>query len=121
MSETLERENIQVHASSGNVFADLGFEEPEEEYAKATLALRISRIIRQRRWSQARAAQTMGIDQPKVSKLVRGQLLDFSTERLLHFLTCLDQDVEIVVKPKATTESKAQLRVSILDNAPAAT
>jgi predicted XRE-type DNA-binding protein len=62
-----EPPEIPVTPSSGNVFADLGFAEPEEELAKAQLASHIRRIIRRRRLTQVAAAELMGIDQPKVS------------------------------------------------------
>lgn len=118
MSDETRLEDTRVRVSSGNVFADLGLDEPEEEYAKATLATRIVRIIRERGWSQAQAAAAMGIDQPKVSAIVRMRLTPFSTERLIHFLTLLDQDVEIVVTPKAAAAPRARLRVSVLDETP---
>lgn len=121
MREKIEREDAGVQVGSGNIFADLGVDEPEEEYAKATLALRIIRIIRQRGWDQNQAAAALGIDQPKVSKIVRMRLDPFSTARLLHFLTLLDQDVEIVVQPKREGEARASLRVAILDEVPVAT
>ena len=87
--------------SSGNVFADLGFENPEEELAKAKLTYQISRIIADHGWTQEQAAEVLGIDQPKVSALVRGRLSGFSIERLMRFLNALDHDVTITVSPKA--------------------
>ena len=115
MSEIADDEDNRVRASSGNVFVDLDVTEPEEEYAKATLATRIVRIIRERGWTQAQAAAAMGIDQPKVSAIVRMRLTPFSTERLVRFLTRLDHDVEIVVRLKAAGAARATLRVSIID------
>ena len=91
---------IPVTPSSGNVFADLGFTEPEEELAKAQLASHIRRIIRHRRLTQVAAAALMGIDQPKVSALFNGRLANFSTDRLIRLLTALGQDVQIVVKER---------------------
>ncbi len=120
MREPRDQGDTRVRVSSGNVFADLGLDEPEEEHAKATLAMRIIRLIRERGWSQAQAAAALGIDQPKISKIVRLRLDPFSTERLLHYLTLLGQDVEIVVRPKPTGEPRATLRVAVLDDAPAA-
>lgn len=90
-----------VHSSCGNVFADLGLPEPEKFLAKAELARRISAIIRDARWDQKEAARRLGIDQPKVSNLVRGKLNDFSIERLMDFLASLDQDVFITIRPTA--------------------
>ena len=89
-----------VTGSSGNVFADLGVKEPDEALAKAELARQISGIIRSRNLSQTRAAEILGIDQPKVSALMRGRLAGFSTDRLLRMLNALGLDVEIRIQPK---------------------
>lgn len=86
--------------SSGNVFADLGVEAPEDALAKAELTAKISEIIESKGLTQAAAAKILGIDQPKVSALLRGKLTGFSTERLIKFLNALGRDVEIVVKDR---------------------
>lgn len=88
MSKKQELET-PVTPSSGNVFADLGFAEPEEELAKAQLASHIRRIIRRRRLTQVAAAALMGIDPPKMSALLNGRLASFSTDRLMRLLTAL--------------------------------
>src|ERR1700757_1669794 len=90
--------NIHVKKSRGNVFADIGLSKPEQRLAKADLAIRIAETIRARRLTQTRAARILKIDQPKISRLLQGRLSGFSTERLMHFLTLLGRDVEIVVK-----------------------
>jgi predicted XRE-type DNA-binding protein len=115
VSQSPAHDDDAVYPSSGTVFADLDLPEPEEDLAKATLAMRIARIVATKGWSQNEAARVMGIDQPKVSALVRGRLSAFSAERLLSLLIALDQDVEIVVRPKAADRQQATLRVSILD------
>src|SRR3974390_3870156 len=89
---------IPVTASSGNVFADLGFAAPEEELNKAQLASHIRQIIKRRRLTQAAAAALMEIDQPKVSALLNGRLANFSSERLMRLLTALGQDIEITIR-----------------------
>ena len=89
----------EVEKSSGNVYEDLGFPEAATELAKAELARRIGDLIRKRGLTQAQAAKALGVDQPKVSALVRGRLEGFSTERLFKFLNALARDVEIVVRP----------------------
>jgi predicted XRE-type DNA-binding protein len=104
-------DKIKVEVGSGNVFADLGLPNPEEHLAKAELASRIGEVIRQRRLTQAAAADLLGIDQPKVSRLLRGYLTNFSAERLMHFLTLLGRDVEIVVKPVPRSRRVGHLRV----------
>ena len=84
---------------SDNVFADLGLADSEAHRANVELASRIGEALRARRLIQAAAAELLGIDQPKVSRLLRGYLTNFSAERLIRFLTLLGRDVEIVVKP----------------------
>lgn len=102
----------QIHSSSGNVFADLGFENADEMLAKAELVRQIGAIIAERGLTQTGAAEVLGTTQPKVSALVRGQLSGFSMERLIRFLNALDRDVEIVVKPKASDRDHAHVSVS---------
>jgi predicted XRE-type DNA-binding protein len=100
-----------VEPGSGNIFADLGFPNPEEHLAKAGLAVQIIEIIRQRRLSQSAAANILGIDQPKVSALMRGQLKNFSLDRLCRFLNRLDKDVEIVVKDKPRSRTHGETHI----------
>ncbi len=90
---------IRVKESSGNVFRDLGFPNPEREQVKARLTLQIYRLIKGRGLTQAAAGKILGIKQPHVSGLMRGQSGNFSVERLMDFLTALGQDVEITVRP----------------------
>lgn len=100
----------EITASSGNVFADLGLEQPEALQLKASVAARIAQVIRERELTQVQAAELLGVDQPKVSALVRGKLSGFTLERLLRFLTDLDCDVEIAVRP---AKDKGQGRISV--------
>jgi predicted XRE-type DNA-binding protein len=104
-----------VEIGRGNVFADLGLPNPEERLAKAQLVQRISEIIKERKLTQAKAGEILGIDQAKVSKLVRGRLSEFSTSTLMEYLTRLGQDVEIVVRPKPSSKEAASLLVTIPD------
>jgi predicted XRE-type DNA-binding protein len=83
-----------------NIFADLGFAFPEEHLAKAKLAVQIIEIITERGLTQKAAAGILEIDQPKVSALMRGNLKNFSLDRLCRFLNKLDKDIDIVVKNK---------------------
>jgi predicted XRE-type DNA-binding protein len=102
---------IAVTAGSGNVFADLGVAEPEEELAKAQLASHIREAIRRRRLTQAEAAGLTGLDQPKISALMNGRLGGFSSDRLLRCLTALGQDVDIVVRARAKGGKRGRVRV----------
>ena len=102
----------EVEASSGNVFADLDVTDADAALAKAELAKRVGAILSARKLTQAQAATVLGIDQPKVSALIRGKLDGFSTDRLFRFLNALDQDVEIVVRPRRQRAGYASTRVA---------
>ena len=96
---------------SGNVFKDLGIPNAEEHLIKAQLVLKIDTIINERGLKQADAADLLGIKQPDVSKMLRGEFRQFSVERLLRFLVALNQDVEIVVKPHRGNKKASALHV----------
>ena len=83
--------------SSGNVFADLGLPNPEQELMKAELTLQIYRIIKERDLTQAEAAKALGVKQPHVSLLMRNRAGSFSVGRLMEFLTALGHDIEVSV------------------------
>ncbi len=89
---------IAVERGGGNVFADLGRADAEAHLLKAELVARIDKVIRQRKLTQARAATLLGLSQPDVSRLLRGNFRDYSMERLLRLLTALGQDVEITIR-----------------------
>ena len=89
----------KVEKGSGNVFADLGLPNPEQELLKARLTLQIYKIIKARGLTQAQAGEVLGIKQPHVSTLIRNRAGNFSVGRLIEFLTALGQDVQITVKP----------------------
>ena len=101
---------LEQEPSTGNVFADLGLANADEHLVKAGLVVRIDRIMRARKLTQAAAAELIGIDQPKVSAMLAGQFRGYSVERLMRFLVALGHDVEIVVKPKK--RGTAELRVA---------
>jgi predicted XRE-type DNA-binding protein len=101
-----------VYTSSGNVFSDLGLPNSEERLVKAELARKISEAITFRNFTQVQAAELLGIDQPKISALVRGRLSGFSIDRLFQFLNDLDNDVEIIIKRKP--EDRKQARTTVV-------
>ena len=94
-----DRAKMRIEKSSGNVFADLGLPNPEQELVKAHLTLEIYKIIKGRGLTQAQAGEILGIKQPHVSALMRNRSGNFSVGRLIEFLTALGQDVEISVRP----------------------
>jgi predicted XRE-type DNA-binding protein len=89
----------KITQSSGNIFADLGLENPQEHYVKAHLVMLISKMIESQRLTQGQAASLIGLRQPDMSKLLRGKFGGFSLERLLKFVRALGSDVEIKIKP----------------------
>lgn len=105
-------DEIKVTPAGENIFADLGLPDAEELKAKAELVIQIIQAIEERGLKQVEAAEIMGVDQPKVSQLVRGKLDGFSMERLYRFLNALGMDVEIVVRPIPGSRKEAQLTVT---------
>ncbi len=99
--------------SSGNVFRDLGLPDAGEIDIKSNLAIKISQIITRRGLSQVKAAAVLGIDQPKVSAIVRGRLEKFSIERLCELLTRLGCDVNIHVREKSKS-SRGRVRIQVV-------
>ena len=93
----MKPQDAKIERSSGNVFADLGLPDAETHLLKAELVTRIDRIIRQRGLKQVEAAKLLGLTQPDVSRLMRGNFREYSVERLLRLLTALGRDVDIVV------------------------
>ncbi len=102
---------IEHEVSSGNVYADIGFPGPVEAQAKAELARKLGSIIKRRHQSQTAIAKLLGIDQPKVSRLLRGQLKEFSMARLLGFMLRLDRDIEIHIKKHQSVRVPPEIKV----------
>jgi predicted XRE-type DNA-binding protein len=103
-------ENMPAHEeSSGNVFADLGLPNAEEELLKAQLTLRIYRAIRDRGLTQVQAAALLGLRQPQVSLLMRNRPGGFSVGRLMRLLAILGQDIEITVRPAPAERGQGRI------------
>lgn len=96
-----------VEFSSGNLWADIGRPDADEALARAELMSRVADIIRERRLTQARAAEILGTNQPTVSDLMRGKMSRFSLERLIAFLNALGRDVEITVRQRPAGSTRA--------------
>ncbi len=95
----MRRRAGRVTEGSGNVFADLGLPNPEQEMLKAQLTLQIHTILRGSGMTQSEIAKILGVQQPQVSLLMRNRAGSFSVGRLMEFLTALRRDVEITVRP----------------------
>lgn len=111
MARVARRQAERIVESSGNVFADLGFQDAGTRLTKVRLAAAIRGVIGRLGRTQAEAAQKLGISQPKVSALLNYKLEGFSVERLMHFLTALDQDLEIVIREKPRSRRMGKIVV----------
>jgi predicted XRE-type DNA-binding protein len=108
----MKRDHISddtVSDSSGNVFADLGLDMSEDDMLKVVVARAISNVVQNGRYTQAKAAGIMRIDQPKVSKLLRGRLDEFSVEWLMDRLLLLGYDIEFRAR-KSRSRERGQIR-----------
>ena len=102
---------ISIKDSSGNVFEDIGFPNPEESLLKAELSHKIRDSIRRKKLTAEQASECLGIDQTKISAIVKGNNGRFSIDRLIRFLRILGNDVDIVVKAKTHTQKIGHLKV----------
>jgi predicted XRE-type DNA-binding protein len=100
-----------IERGSTNVYADLGLDNAEEMLIKAQLATEINDIIKQRKLTQVQAAELLGITQPKLSGLLRGQFRGISESKMLECLTRLGRDIEIVVKSTPRSRSEGHVKV----------
>jgi predicted XRE-type DNA-binding protein len=96
-----------VEMGSGNVFADLGLPNPDERHLRVQLALRLNDLLKAEGLTQAAAAKLLGIAQPHVSELKNYKLSRFSSERLLHYITLLNRDVEIFIRPRTSSNGNS--------------
>src|SRR6266446_8017960 len=103
----------KVETSSGNVFDDLGFRDAEERLLKAKLATKIAQLIEKKGWTQVQTAERTGLDQPKVSHLLRGRLSGFSADRLFAILNRLGHSVEVRISAKERKPEKTHTSVMI--------
>ena len=103
----------KVEPGSGNVFADLGFRDAEERLLKAKLATKIAQLIEKKGWTQTQTAERTGLDQPKVSHLLRGGLSGFSADRLFAIVNRLGHSVEVRISAKERKPEKTHTRVMI--------
>jgi predicted XRE-type DNA-binding protein len=103
---------VEVHESSGNIFADLGLPDADSHFLKAQIVAELYRLTNERKLTQAKAGSLMGISQPEVSRLFKGNFREYSIERLMTFLTAFDRDVEIVSRPRNGRAKKSPGRIT---------
>src|ERR1039457_534454 len=100
---------IPVEEGSGNVYTDLGYRDSESMLVKAQLAAKIGEILQRRALTQARAAEVLGLTQPKVSALLKGRFRGISEHRLLECLTRLGRDARPTIYPKNERPAGTQI------------
>jgi predicted XRE-type DNA-binding protein len=105
----MTKRKIEAHESSGNVFADLGLPDSEERMLKAGIVIELRRLIKERELTQVKAAKLVGISQPDISHLLRGDFDDYSAERLMKMLTAFEQDIEIIMKPRRKAGQRGRI------------
>ncbi|MCW5322920.1 XRE family transcriptional regulator [Verminephrobacter aporrectodeae subsp. tuberculatae] len=102
---------IEIKETTGSVYGALGMANAEEMFVKAQLAIKIGEIIKVRKWTQQEAADVLGLTQPKLSKMLRGQFRGISEAKMLDCLTRLGRDVQIVVGPARHAVSTGRVAV----------
>ncbi|KND57578.1 transcriptional regulator, XRE family [Candidatus Paraburkholderia schumanniana] len=102
---------IEIEKGNGNVYADIGTADADEMRVKAQLAGKIGEMIKARRWTQQRAAEVLGISQPKLSQLLRGQFRGISEAKMLELLAHLGRNVQIVAGPPRRSAKARRVEV----------
>lgn len=102
---------VDIEQGSGNIFADLGLPDAEETLLKAQVVVVLHRLIKARKLTQTAAAKLLGVSQPDLSHVLRGEFRGWSVERLMRMLTSFDQDVEIIVRPHPRSGEAGRITV----------
>jgi predicted XRE-type DNA-binding protein len=106
-------ENIEFEMSSGNVFADMGFDNAEEMLLKSELVRQINHTIKGRELNSLQAIKLLNINEEMLSDLSRGRLTELTLENLFRYLNFLGRDLEVVLKPLSTS-NKGNLKVTVV-------
>ena len=101
----------RVTRGSGDVFADIGLSQPQEALAKACIVETIAGLLTRRGISQQEAARLVGLTQPQISRLMRGDTREFSYERLMRVLMALGQDIEITIRQARAHRKRGRMLV----------
>lgn len=104
----MTKSKTAITEGGGNVFADLGLPDAENHFLKAQIVAELYRLTGERKLTQQKAGTLMGITQPEVSRLFKGNFREYSVDRLIAFLTTFDRDVEIVARPRSKRAKKTE-------------
>lgn len=99
--------------SSGNVFADLGLEDADELFTRGKIGIQVLRLLKQRDLKQRQISQLLGIPQPEVSHLMKGEFQRFSEGKLLTFLKRLDTEITLHLRPRHGDDLKSETIISL--------
>lgn len=99
--------------SSGNVFADLGLEDASELFTRGKIGIQVLRLLKQRNLKQREISDLLGIPQPEVSHLMKGEFQRFSEGKLLTFLKRLDTEITLHLRPRNAGNQGAETVVSL--------
>jgi predicted XRE-type DNA-binding protein len=105
----MKEAKLEVHISGPNIFADLDLPDADHHFLKAKIVAELYRLVNAEKLTQAATGQRLGISQPEVSRLFKGNFREYSVERLIGFLTAFDQDVEIVTRPKHGDRGRGEI------------
>ena len=94
-------EETMFEESSGNIFADLGLENADEMLMRGKIGIQVIRLLKQRSLKQREIAELLGISQPEVSHLMKGEFQRFSEGKLLMFLKRLDKEITLHIRSRS--------------------
>jgi predicted XRE-type DNA-binding protein len=107
-------QNIEFELSSGNVFADIGFDNAEEMLLKSELVRQINKIIKGRELNSIQARELLNLDDEVLANLSKGRLTELTLENLFRYLNILGRDLEVVLKPQSISNSQGKLKVTVM-------
>ena len=107
-------QNIEFELSSGNVFADIGFENAGEILLKSELVRQINHTIKDREINSVQTKSLLNLDEEMLSNLSRGRLTELTLENLFRYLNILGRDLEVVLKPSSISNSQGKLKVTVI-------
>jgi predicted XRE-type DNA-binding protein len=107
-------QNIEFEIGSGNVFADIGFDNAEEMLLKSELVRQINKTIKGRVLTSIQARELLNLDEEVFANLNKGRLTELTLENLFRYLNILGRDLEVVLKPRSTSNSQGKLKVTVM-------